>query len=335
MPSPHHHNKQKRPIKDAASESRPLPRTKKVLGQHWLSDPAIIQAIVDAVDITPKDTVVEIGPGPGILTEPLAKKNPQMLHAIELDKRLAERLEEQFEANPKVTIHRGDILAFDYSTIGETEPIQRKEEPEKEQEKSAPHHHPTPFKIIGNLPYQITSLILFHLFGELDDTQHPWRHRIQSATLMIQKEVADRLMAKPSTKGYNALSIYAQLLCDVTHIVDVPPKAFRPPPKVNSAVVQLTPLTQPRYHITNPTRLKTLIKTAFQQRRKTLRNSLQPLLNDTLQAELFSKIEQSPTEPYPLDRPLTQLRPDAIPIPTWVTLANEWEAYLTQSNPSS
>lgn len=278
-----------------------LPRTKKVLGQHWLADDHIINAIVDAVDILPTDTVVEIGPGPGILTEPLAAKNPKQLTAIELDKRLAEALTTHFEALPHITIHRGDVLRFDYTTIAEGN---------------------QPFKVVGNLPYQITSLILFHLFGELDDAQHPWRHRIQSATLMVQREVADRLMAEPNTKGYNALSIYAQILCDIERVVNVPPKAFRPPPKVDSAVIKLTPLPALRYDISNPTRLRQLIKTAFQQRRKTLRNGLRSLLNDDLQAALFPHAQEG------LERPLAELRPDAIPITTWVTLANAWHAYL-------
>lgn len=297
----------KKATKQAATLAPSLPRTKKVLGQHWLVDPVIIQHIIDDVAPTANDTIVEIGPGPGVITKPLAATHPKHLHAIELDRRLGTDLAFYFERNnnPNVTVHRCDVLSFDYRTI----------------------EAPT-FKVVGNLPYQITSLILFHLLGELDEINHPWRHRIKSATLMVQKEVAERLIAEPSSKGYNALSIYAQLLCEVRITTQVPPTSFKPPPKVDSAVVQLIPRKQWLYDVASPKRLRQLIKTAFTQRRKTLRNSLQSLIKDDLQAILFKKVDQAHGKL--LGRPLTELRPDAIPISAWVTLANTWDQHHQQ-----
>jgi 16S rRNA (adenine1518-N6/adenine1519-N6)-dimethyltransferase len=294
----------KKANKQAALLAPSLPRTKKVLGQHWLVDPVIIQHIIDDVAPTADDTIVEIGPGPGVITKPMAATDAKHIHAIELDKRLGTDLAFYFESNAidKVTVHKQDVLSFDYNAI-----------------------ESATFKVVGNLPYQITSLILFHLFGELDDTNHPWRHRIESATLMVQKEVAERLIAEPSSKAYNALSIYAQLLCDVRITTDVPPSSFKPPPRVDSAVVQLIPRKEWLYDVANPKRLRQIIKTAFTQRRKTVRNGLQSLMNDELQATLFAQVDAEHSEL--LGRPLTELRPDAIPIPAWVTLANAWDKH--------
>lgn len=216
-------------------------RARKRFGQHFLTDPGVIDAIIRAVHPTSDDTVVEIGPGQGAITDALAR-NAGHLHAVELDRDLVARLQRQYDGNPKVTVHEADALQFDFSTLG------------------------TQLRIVGNLPYNISTPLLFHLLK--------FRDRILDMHFMLQKEVVARMAAAPGSKAYGRLGIMLGCHLNVEPLFDVERDAFEPPPDVTSTVVRLDPLPPGTYEIANEARLSTLVATAFMQRRKTLRNSL-------------------------------------------------------------
>lgn len=223
-------------------------RARKRFGQHFL-EPAWRGRLVDAVKVAPDDDVVEIGPGAAALTDLLVTRARRVL-AIEIDRDLAAALEHR--ALPTLTVHTGDALAPAAEAaldgwLGRAE---------------------APFRVVGNLPYNVSSPILFMLAG--------WRRRhpgLRDATVMLQSEVADRLLASPSTKEYGVLTVLMALTAAVDRLLDVPPGAFRPVPKVRSTVVRL------RFHerpaaVTDETGLVRIVKAAFGQRRKTLANAL-------------------------------------------------------------
>ena len=216
---------------------------RKSLGQNFLQDPNIVRKIVGAVGATPNDVVLEIGPGRGALTELLIDSGCQ-LHLVEFDRDLVEYWQERAGGNRKLKVHGGDILNFDFKTLG-LQPGQK-------------------LKIVGNLPYNISSPILIHL---LDYT-----HLIERAIIMLQKEVIDRLVASPNNKTFGRLSVVIQQSFDVTALFNVPNTAFFPPPKVTSSVAQLLPHS--RHTVSNQAVFSDLVKTAFSQRRKTLRNNV-------------------------------------------------------------
>jgi len=216
-------------------------RARKRFGQHFLTDPGIIDAIIRAVHPTSDDIVVEIGPGQGAITDALAR-NAGHLHAVELDRDLVARLRHQYDGNPKVTVHEADALQFDFSTLGEQ------------------------LRIVGNLPYNISTPLLFHLLK--------FRDRILDMHFMLQKEVVARMAAAPGSKAYGRLGIMLGCHLNVEPLFDVERDAFEPPPDVTSTVVRLDPLPPGTYEIANEASLSTLVATAFMQRRKTLRNSL-------------------------------------------------------------
>jgi len=249
-------------------------RPRKRFGQHFLSDPGVIDAIVRAIDPRPGDTIVEIGPGHGAITEPLAKKAGK-LHCVELDRDLAAALRHRFSGSANVTVHQADALKFDFCALGDS------------------------LRIVGNLPYNISTPLLFHLIGSRDC--------IADMYFMLQKEVVDRMTAAPGNKTYGRLGIMLGCHLGVEALFDVGPQCFDPPPAVTSAVVRLAPLGCDRPAIDDEKLLGRLVATAFSQRRKTVRNALKSLLDET---ELRS-LGVDPGK-----------RPESLTIPDYVSLAN-------------
>jgi 16S rRNA (adenine1518-N6/adenine1519-N6)-dimethyltransferase len=211
---------------------------RKRFGQHFLASPGIVAKIVDAIDPQPGDVVVEIGPGLGALTEPLLARLPH-LHVIEIDRDIVARLVAA-HAPERLTVHAGDVLDFDFGTL------------------------PDGLRIVGNLPYNISTPILFHLVAQAA--------RVRDMHFMLQREVVDRMVAAPSTAEYGRLSVMLQVRFAMQRLVDVPPGAFRPPPKVDSAVVRLVPRADAA--ACDAAALQKVVTAAFTKRRKTLRNAL-------------------------------------------------------------
>jgi 16S rRNA (adenine1518-N6/adenine1519-N6)-dimethyltransferase len=249
-------------------------RPRKRFGQHFLTDPGVIDAIVRTIDPRPQDTIVEIGPGQGAITEPLARKAGR-LHCVELDRDLAAALRRRFDGRNTVSIHEADALEFDFCSLGES------------------------LRIVGNLPYNISTPLLFHLIDNCDC--------IDEMYFMLQKEVVERMTAGPGSKAYGRLGIMLGCHLSVETLFDVGPQCFDPPPAVMSAVVRLMPLGSARPAIDDERLLGRIVATAFSQRRKTLRNALKTILADT---ELRS-LGIDPGD-----------RPESIPVSDYVALAN-------------
>ncbi|MCU0803607.1 MAG: 16S rRNA (adenine(1518)-N(6)/adenine(1519)-N(6))-dimethyltransferase RsmA [Burkholderiales bacterium] len=217
---------------------------RKRFGQHFLADRHYVERIVSAIDPKPADTVVEIGPGLGALTGPLLARL-ERLHVVEIDRDLAARLRETYPSD-RVAVHVADALEFDFALL------------------------PEGLRVVGNLPYNISTPLLFRLVAYAD--------RIRDLTFMLQKEVVDRMVAAPATPEYGRLSVMLQYRFAMARLFDVPPGAFRPPPKVDSAVVRMAPRPADELAARDPARLAALVTAAFGQRRKTLRNALAGLL---------------------------------------------------------
>ncbi len=238
------------------SASRPSRIHKPKLGQHFLRDTAAAARIVDALGDVSQITVLEIGPGRGALTSLLAKRVRRLI-AIELDRVLAAQLRMKFAAYPNVEIIEGDILAIDFHSLFGPKPGTAR--PGLAQ---APDH----VRVVGNLPYYATSNILLRLFE--------FRQYFQSMVIMVQREVADRIAARPGGRDYGLLSATAQLYAKVEKLFTLPPGAFSPPPKVHSAVLRL--IMAPRLeNLRVPENgFVDFLKLSFGQKRKTLRNNL-------------------------------------------------------------
>lgn len=223
-----------------------FPRARKRFGQHFL-EPAWVARLVTAVDPQPDDTFLEIGPGRGALTKILAPKVARVI-AVEIDRDLAAALPEHVPSN--VDVVEGDFLSVDLTGVP---------------------RHARPARVIGNLPYNISSPILFKLVAAADEGR-----RFSDATLMLQKEVVDRLTASPGTGDYGTLAIQVGRVADVERLLTLPPGAFRPPPKVTSAVVRLRfrPATT---DVGTPEVFEKVVRGIFLQRRKTLTNALKPV----------------------------------------------------------
>ena len=228
-----------------------FPRARKRFGQHFL-EPAWVAKVVDAVAPSPGDVVLEIGPGRGALTKVLAPRVARVI-AVEIDRDLAARL--QADGPPNVTTVIGDFLDVDLDEVLKDVPL--------------------PVRVVGNLPYNVSSPILFRLLGSADDGR-----RFSDATLMLQKEVADRIAARPRDEGYGALSIQAALLARVDRVLTLPPGAFRPPPKVTSAVITMR-FHPPAAEVGNRETFERVVRGVFLQRRKTLLNALRPIAETT------------------------------------------------------
>ncbi|WP_454829499.1 16S rRNA (adenine(1518)-N(6)/adenine(1519)-N(6))-dimethyltransferase RsmA [Pseudoxanthomonas wuyuanensis] len=216
---------------------------KKSLGQHFLTDRSYIDKIVLAVNPQPGDRLVEIGPGQGAITMPLLKKHGE-LTAIEFDRDLITPLMESAEGVGRLTIIHKDVLSVDFAKLAAGEPL----------------------RLVGNLPYNLSSPILFHALEHAEV--------IRDMVFMLQKEVVDRMAAGPGSKVYGRLSVMLQAYCTVTPLFVVPPGAFRPPPKVDSAVVRMVPLPEEKRLVRDPQSFTAVVRAAFGQRRKTLRNAL-------------------------------------------------------------
>ncbi|QTD45402.1 16S rRNA (adenine(1518)-N(6)/adenine(1519)-N(6))-dimethyltransferase RsmA [Ottowia testudinis] len=233
-----------------------IPR--KRFGQHFLADPAIIDAIVRAIDPRPGQTMVEIGPGLGALTQPLVERLGR-LTVIELDRDLAARL----RTHPQLEVIESDVLKVDFALTGKARVAIKKE--------ASPGPGGAPgqpgsgaLRICGNLPYNISSPILFHLL--------PFAAQVQDQHFMLQKEVVDRMVAEPATADYGRLSVMLQWRYWMESVLFVPPQAFEPPPRVDSAVVRMVPRED--FAPVDADRLSELVQVAFSQRRKLLRHTL-------------------------------------------------------------
>ena len=247
---------------------------RKRFGQHFLTSSDTIEQIVSAIAPQKGETIVEIGPGQAALTAPLAIL-ATTLHAIEFDRDLIAKLNRQFQDRANVTIHEADALRFDFSTLGDE------------------------LRIVGNLPYNISTPLLFHLLT--------FRNIVTDMHFMLQKEVVDRMSAAPGNKDYGRLTIMLGCQLEVVPLFDVPPDAFTPPPKVMSSVVRMRPLPHDRFDIQDGRELEQIVKQAFSRRRKTLRNALKGLASET-------DIEAAGLEPGK--------RPEQIPVIGWIDLAN-------------
>jgi len=222
------------------------PPARRRFGQHFL-EPAWASRIVEAVDPQPDQTLLEIGPGHGVMTAPLAARAGRLL-AVEIDRDLARGLRARL---PAVHLIEADVLALDLPRLLAAES--------------------TPLRVVGNLPYNVATPILFRLAGAA-------RHGtvISDATLMLQREVAERLLAAPGTSGYGALAVQIGLLAEVSRVLNLPPGAFRPAPKVRSAVVRLR-FRPPVVDVGEASAFERLVRGLFHQRRKTLLNALRPV----------------------------------------------------------
>lgn len=224
-------------------------KARKRFGQNFLVDENIIERIVRAVAPKESDNLVEIGPGQGAITALLLQRCPS-LTAVELDRDLIPLLQFKFRDYPDFTILEQDALKFDFASLAQDKTL----------------------RIVGNLPYNISTPLLFHLLS--------FRGKVHDMHFMLQKEVVDRLSAVPGAKSYGRLSVMVQYHCRVQALFPVPPQSFRPAPKVDSAIVRLQPHGSPPFPAKDEPLLARLVNVAFQQRRKTLRNALKPLFPD-------------------------------------------------------
>jgi 16S rRNA (adenine1518-N6/adenine1519-N6)-dimethyltransferase len=241
-------------------------KTRKRFGQHFLHDPGVLQRIVEAIAPARSDAIVEIGPGEGALTRPLLEHLDRLI-AIEIDRDLAAALSAEFPAE-RLSVVSADVLEFDFSTL------------------------PAGIRVVGNLPYNISTPILFHLARYAD--------RVRDMHFMLQREVVERMVARHSTPEYGRLSVMLQTRFAMKKLFTVAPGAFRPPPKVESAVVRLVPLPG----VVIPENLGDVVRRAFSARRKTLRNALR------LSPEDFAELGLDP-----------KLRPENLPPADYLRIA--------------
>ncbi|QDJ13271.1 16S rRNA (adenine(1518)-N(6)/adenine(1519)-N(6))-dimethyltransferase [Mergibacter septicus] len=230
---------------------------RKRFGQNFLHDQQVINNIVAAINPQKEDYLVEIGPGLGALTEPVAEQVDH-LTVVELDRDLAKRLRHHPFLHQKLTVIEQDAMRFNFATLSAE--VGKK------------------LRVFGNLPYNISTPLMFHLFD--------FHHQIQDMHFMLQKEVVKRLCAGTNSKAYGRLTIMAQYFCQVMPVLDVPPHAFKPAPKVDSAVVRLVPHTTLPYPVKDLYWLNRVCTQAFNQRRKTLRNALSTLFTSEQLNEL-------------------------------------------------
>lgn len=221
-------------------------KARKRFGQNFLVDERIIDDIIRAIHPQENDTMVEIGPGLGALTRPLIT-HLQQLHVVEIDRDIIQRLENDYPKG-KLVIHAGDALKFDLAEI------------------------PGPLRIVGNLPYNISSPLLFHFFA--------YAGRIVDMHFMLQNEVVERMVAEPSTPAFGRLSVMLQSRFYMEKLLDVPPESFRPSPKVDSAIVRMIPLPASEMKVSDEKLFAAIVATAFGQRRKTLRNTLKSYVTE-------------------------------------------------------
>jgi len=260
---------------------------RKRFGQNFLNDQFVIDSIVSAINPRPGQAMVEIGPGLGALTEPVGERMDK-LTVIELDRDLAARLQTHPFLAPKLTIYQQDAMTMDFAGLSET--------------------LGQPLRVFGNLPYNISTPLMFHLFS--------YTGAIADMHFMLQKEVVNRLVAGPNSKAYGRLSVMAQYYCQVIPVLEVPPESFTPAPKVDSAVVRLVPHAELPHPVKDIRTLSRITTEAFNKRRKTIRNSLGHLfaaevmeqfgIEPTLRAENISVAQYCQLANYLFDNPPKQ-----------------------------
>ena len=246
---------------------------RKRFGQHFLSDGGIIDAIVREIAPQPGDAMVEIGPGLAALTQPLVERLGR-LTVIELDRDLAKRLRE----HAQLDVIESDVLKVDFTALAQTLRDQAGQPGLR-------------LRVVGNLPYNISTPILFHLLGSA--------HLVADQHFMLQKEVIDRMVAKPATSDYSRLSVMLQWRYDMANVLFVPPESFEPPPRVDSAVVRMVPLAQPP--VVDAKRLGEIVQVAFSQRRKIMRHTLGKWLQEhgfTGEFDTQRRAEEVPVHEY-------------------------------------
>ncbi|OAJ35616.1 16S rRNA (adenine(1518)-N(6)/adenine(1519)-N(6))-dimethyltransferase RsmA [Piscirickettsia salmonis] len=256
---------------------------RKRFGQNFLHNHHIIRQIIDAISPQDTDHIVEIGPGLGAITEYLVA-SCQKLDVIEIDRDLIPKLQDKFQAQNNFKIHEADALKFNFSAL---------------QNNNQSNNPVFPLRIVGNLPYNISTPLLFHLFS--------FPGLIQDMHFMLQKEVVERMAAPAGSTDYGRLSVMAQYHSQVDMLFTVPPNAFTPAPKVESAIVRLTPYKQPKVTAYNLKHFEQLVTQAFTQRRKTIRNSLKKMAT-------ADQLEQAGIT--------AELRPEMIPLTQYVILSN-------------
>lgn len=252
-------------------------RVRKRFGQHFLHDRNIINRIIAAINPKPDQTVIEIGPGKGALTIPLLEQL-DALHVIELDRDLAKALVKVVGIENKIIIHCLDALNYDFEKMGSRD-----------------------LYIIGNLPYNISTPLIFHLLK--------YQAYLHEMVFMLQEEVIDRICAIPGNKNYGRLSVMVQAHCQTEKLFTVSPEAFSPPPKVMSAIIKLKPYNKRINQIANLSDFAYIVKMAFSQRRKTLKNCLKDILNE----EQIVALNIAP-----------EARAETLPINNFIQLANSY-----------
>jgi len=255
------------------------PKARKRFGQNFLTDQSVIDDIVSAIGPQNGQHMVEIGPGRAAITEPLLQ-NCDQLDVIELDHDLVPLLRTRLIDYPQLTIHQADALAFDYRTL-----VNKSEK----------------LRVIGNLPYNITTPLLFHLLGQSDI--------IDDMCFMLQKEVVERICAQPGGKQYGRLSIMVQHQCQAELLFIVPPEAFDPIPKVESAIIYLKPLSERRGGNVCLESLRKLVTQAFSQRRKTIANTLKKVVSSDILLSVGIDLEQ---------------RPETVTVEQYVAITEAW-----------
>jgi 16S rRNA (adenine1518-N6/adenine1519-N6)-dimethyltransferase len=251
-------------------------RVRKRFGQHFLTDEGVLERIAAAIGIEASDAMVEIGPGQGALTQyllPLVKH----LDVIEIDRDLVAWLKQQYKEEPRLTIHQADVLQFDWQTLFTA----------------------SPKRIVGNLPYNITTPLLFQLLG--------YGAKIRDMHFLLQKEVVDRLTADVGSPEYGRLTVMAQYYAQLTPLFTVSADSFSPPPQVESAFIRITPYPQLPYLAKDLTVFQQVVKEAFNYRRKTLSNSLRKFLTE----ETLRRLDIDP-----------QWRPQQITVENFVKISN-------------
>lgn len=222
-------------------------QARKRFGQHFLHDQNIIECLLRAIDPGTDENLLEVGPGQGALTFPLLQRC-RSLTAVELDRDLIPGLQAQAARYGSLDVINADILEFELTSL----------------------EAPRPFRLVGNLPYNISTPLMFHLLDSME--------LIRDMHFMVQKEVALRIVAAPGEANYGRLSVMLQYRCDCQYLFDVPPHSFRPPPRVDSAVIRLLPRRQPLAEVGDFTLFGKIVQSAFGQRRKTIVNSLKPVV---------------------------------------------------------
>ncbi len=274
-------------------------RPRKRFAQHWLRSEKALNKIVSAAQLQPHDRILEIGPGTGILTRRLLSEVATVV-AVEIDRDLCAKLTKNLGARENFLLLQGDILSMNLEAQIQPFPL-----------------FCNPNKVVANIPYNITGPIIEKLLGTIAT---PATQTYESIVLLVQREVAHRLCSKPGSKNFGALSVRVQYLAESEFICDVPAKAFYPPPKVDSAVVRLSP-QPPEIAASNPKYLSTLVKLGFANKRKMLRNNLTSIIDAANLTTVLEKLEIN-----------SQSRAEDLSVADWVRLSDALELLQDSSN---